>query len=719
MTKSVRWRMSRRGFFVITGSVAALTLGWLVGVPRGRRALADYTEGTAHALVYNTPKASPTTWFHVSPDNVITLFVQKIEMGQGILTALAQIAADELDISWERLRVEVIPPGRGLDDPIGTGNSESVVSHLLPLRNAAATLRAMILQAAAEQLGVAPATLTITDAVVSTADNRQRTFGEIVAAHQGSWDVPREAPPLKDARAFRYIGTAQARLDIPAKVAGAAVYASDVRLPNMLWGAVARPRIIGARITAVDQRDAAQLPGVKAVVVDGQFVGVAATSKSAAITALNAMQISWESPNPLVSDADITRLTTVQPGSGVIIQDEGTITTSADDVVMEFRTPMAAHAQLEPQAAVVDVRSDGVDAWVSTQALAGTQAAIAHTLGRATSDVTMHPVLLGGGFGRRLDQTLGNDAARLSQAAGQPVCVAWSRVDEFQNSYMRPPTHHVMRGRVDANGRIQTLVHHQASGDVALSALPGIAGTIMGWDIGAARGARLFYQAHIGKRTIAQRVQLPVATCYWRGLGLLADGFAIESFVDELARQRGLDPITLRLDNLPDTRFGERMRRVLRAVADAAHWGTPPVGRYHGVACSADAGTCVAQIAEVSVDAGHIVVHHVYAAVDAGMVINPTGVITQMEGGITMGVSSTLVEAVRIENGAIHAQNFDGYPLLRNSQAPDISVVIVGGEDEPGGMGEPPMGPIAAAIANAVCAATGIRLTELPLQIPR
>jgi isoquinoline 1-oxidoreductase beta subunit len=343
---------------------------------------------------------------------------------------------------------------------------------------------------------------------------------------------------------------------------------------------------------------------------------------------------------------------------------------------------------------------------------------IADAIGRKADEVTVHPVFLGGGFGRRLDASLGAEAARLSAAAKRPVMIQWSRAEEFRNGFVRPPTHHVMQGSVDSDGHISVLSHHQASGDVLLTIFPPIVGDILGWDIGAVRGAKLYYTAKGGKQTIAQRVKLPIATSFWRGLGLLADGFAIEGFIDELAKTVNADPLAFRLKNLPDTPFGNRMKGVLQAVADLAKWGTPlPAGRAYGIACSADAGTCVAQIAEVSVSDGTINVHHVYAAVDAGLVINPDGVKAQTEGGIMMGVSSTLIEEFVVVDGEAGAVNFDKYPLLRNSQAPDISVVIVGGGDEPGGMGEPPIGPVAGAIANAVFALTGQRLTSLPLRL--
>ena len=717
-----RWRITRRGLLIGLGGAGVLALGWAVGLPKMRLAISDAVEGTEKPFSRGAPKVSPTVWFTINPDNKITLNVQKIEMGQGILTALAQIAAEELDIAWERINVRMADTGSGVDDANGTGNSESVVSHYLPLRQAAATLVVMLKTAAASQLGVAAGSLTSTDATISSNDGRSLTFGEIVAAHTGEWVVPEDAPTLKPNSAFRYIGKSQPRVDLPGKVTGEVKYGHDMRLPNMLWGVVARPVKFGATIASVNPKNAATLPGVHTVVVEKDFVAVAAETKSQAQTALNTMDIVWTEPATPITQQAIESAVTVIPNQGVIIQHEGEPETLLADnsriITLAYRTPMAVHAHLEPQAAIVDVQPDKVDAWVSTQVPAGMASGIADAIGRKADEVTVHPVFLGGGFGRRLDASLGAEAARLSAAAKRPVMIQWNRAEEFRNGFVRPPTHHVMQGSVDSDGHISVLSHHQASGDVLLTIFPPLVGAILGWDIGAVRGAKLYYTAKGGKQTIAQRVKLPIATSFWRGLGLLADGFAIEGFIDALAKTVNADPLAFRLKNLPDTPFGNRMKGVLQAVADLAKWGTPlPAGRAYGIACSADAGTCVAQIAEVSVTGTTINVHHIYAAVDAGLVINPDGVKAQTEGGIMMGVSSTLIEEFVVVDGEAGAVNFDKYPLLRNSQAPDISVVIVGDGTEPGGMGEPPIGPVAGAIANAVFALTGQRLTSLPLRL--
>lgn len=715
-----RWRLSRRGLFIGTGVGVALLVGWRLGVPALRQTLASATDGTEKAFSRGAPSAEPTAWMRISPDNQVTLFVQKIEMGQGIHTALAQIAAEELDIDWAQITVVAADTGSAVDDPNGTGNSESVVSHYLPLRQAGATLRAMLVSVAAARWGVDANQLSVRAGVI-THEASSLTYGDIVAAQSGEWQIPDSVPALKDRADWGIIGKPATRLDLPAKVTGAAQYGHDIRVPGMLWGVIARPPQIGAVLTSADERQARQVDGVVAIINDPPFVGVVGTSKSTAMAGLSAMDIKWSTPDP-VEQATIDQLTTVVPGSGVDIQLEGnpdSAPTNAIALQREFRTPMAAHAHLEPQAAVVHVQADRVEAWVSTQVPVGLAQAIAEAVDRPIEQVTVHPVYLGGGFGRRLDPTLGIEAARLSLACGQAVAVQWSRADEFQHGFVRPPTHHQMQGSVSTDGIIQTLAHYQASGDVLLTIFPPIVGSMLGWDIGAMRGGMLYYTAAQGKRVQAQRVALPVATSFWRGLGLLANGFAIESFIDDLAHAANIDPLEFRLRNLPDTPFGIRMKGVLTAAATAAQWGTPrDDGRALGIACSADAGTCVAQVAEVSIVDSEIRVHHVYAAIDPGLVINPTGVQTQTEGGITMGLGSTLIEELTVAGGRFTASNFDRYPLLRNSQAPDITVVINSTGDEPGGMGEPPIGPIAGAVGNAVFALTGQRLTSLPLRLP-
>jgi len=461
------------------------------------------------------------------------------------------------------------------------------------------------------------------------------------------------------------------------------------------------------------------MPGVVKVVIEGDFAGVIATSRARAYRALEAMTLEW-SPGEEVGDADIARLTTVEDGKGVVVQQRGRARAGlrrGSLVQADYRTPLAAHAHLEPQAAMVDVRSERVIARVSTQSPDAVRDGLAKLLKRPKEAIELTASYLGGGFGRRLQVRAAFEAARLSRAAGRPVHVGWNRSEEFRHGAFRPPTHSLLRASLDGEGRIIAMEHQLASGDVAFSLLPNVVAVVMGADFGAWRGGVIPYD--IPHRLVrSQRVRLPVPTTWWRGLGLMANTFAIESFMDELAQRAGSDPLDFRLLHLQGDEQFKRLARVLSAVAEASGWKRPlPAGRARGLACCLDFGTVVAQVAEVSVAADGIRVHRVTAAVDPGLVINPDGAIAQIHGAVIMGLSSTLHERITVKDGLIEAANFDRYPLLGMREAPEIEVVLLESGEQPSGLGEPPIGPIAAAVANAVFALTGRRLRELPLDL--
>lgn len=710
-----RWRLSRRGFLIGLGATGtALLLGVKVGVPAGRLRLAEFLDQSSAP---GSISAAPTTWFAITPENQVRLFIPKIEMGQGIHTALGQIGAEELEIAWEQLQVVQASTAVPLIDTAGTGSSNSVTSLYTPLREAAATLREMLRVEASRQLGIPAAELTMHNGVISSGATAL-TYGEIVAAKEGEWEVPEEAPPLKPASAFKLIGQAKPRVDIAAKLTGEAVYGLDARLPGMLYGAVARPPTLTARLRRAAEGDAGSINGVVQVVAGKDFAGVAARSRREALLGVAAMDLEWEDGEPL-QQTDIDAIVTVGQGNGVVIQKEGAAPgelAGGEKIVAEYRTPLAAHAHLEPQSALVDVRADGVTAWVATQAPFLVRRDLAELLDVDEESVEVIPTYLGGGFGRRLSVKVAQEAARLSAAAGRPVHVSWTRREEFQSGYFRPPTHHVLSATL-RDGRINAIEHHMSSGDVAFTTLPGIAAVVLGADFGAWRGATIQYAIpHI--RTTAWRAKLPIPTGWWRGLGLLANTFAIESFIDELAAATGTDPLAFRLAHLPAGEFGDRYRRVLENAAAQAGWGKElPSGRALGLAVSADVRTIVAQIAEVSVEDGRIRVHKVDAVMDPGLVINPDGARAQAEGAIMMGLSSTLFEQLQIEDGRVSADNFDRYPLLTIADAPQVKVALLESGTEPFGVGEPPLGPVAAAVANAVFNLTGRRLRQLPLKL--
>lgn len=709
-----RWRLSRRGFLIGLGVAGAgLALGVTAGLPPLRLGIARRLEqgGGFRGL-----QAPPTAWFEITPDNLVRIFIPKVEMGQGVHTALAQIAAEELEADWEQVRVQQATSARGPYDTGGTSGSTSVAALYTPLRQAAATMREMLRAEAARQLGAAPAELTVARGAAQQAGGRSLTFGQIVAA-AGPWQVPQQAAPLKARADFHTIGRPVPRVDFPDKLTGQAVYGYDARLPGMLYGAVARPPALQARMLRAEAGEAARQPGVVAVVAEDGFAGVAAESRAQAYAALTAMRIEWE-PGRLWQQSEIEERISVGRGSGVVIQSQGDAPGQLAQPTLqaEYRSPMAAHAHLEAQAALVSVEPERVRVWASTQFPDMVRKEVARVAGRPVEQVEVTPTYLGGGFGRKSGLEPAAEAARLSRAAGRPVHIGWSRTEDMRYGYVRPPTHHVLRARLEG-GRIQAIEHAQASGEVAFGFLPGVMEALMGADFGAWRGAMVPYAApHI--QTVAWRDELPLRTGWWRGLGLLANTFALESFMDELAHAAGADPLQFRLAHLPEDPRGQRLRAVLLAATERAGWGqAPPAGRARGLACCTDAGTVVAQVAEVSAEGGRIRVHRVVAAVDPGLVVNPDGASAQTQGAVMMGLSSTLLEELTVRDGVIAPANFDRYPLLTMREAPEVEVALLESGDTPYGMGEPPIGPVAAAVANAVFALTGRRLRRLPLRL--
>ena len=712
--EKVKRKLSRREFlFAIGVAGGGLLLGTKVGLPFARLRIAElFDSGSAPGGM----DVEATAWFLITPNNAVKLFIPKAEMGQGVHTALAQIAAEELEIEWQQLQVVQAGTGQGLDDGFGTGASNSISTLYQPLREAAATMREMLKTEAARILDIEANTLTAQNGQFISSSNKSITYGEI-AEQTPNWEIPETTPPLKSKSDFRFIGESAPRVDLREKILGKATFGYDRRLPDMLYGAVARPPKIGSKLKSAQPGEAASREGVVKIVIEDDFAGVVAETRELAYGAANALSLEWETPK-IWQQADIDALVTVGQGKGVQIQKEGDPEQSlaeAPVIEAEYRTPMAFHAHLEPQSATVDVKPDRVDVWAATQFPVRLREFVAKAINRKEEEVFVTPTFLGGGFGRKIGTEAAVEAARFSAAVGRPVHIGWTRPEDFHNGFLRPPTHHTFRGALDGK-KIAALDHQQASGAVAFPFLPGAFKAILGADFGAWRGARINY--HIpNKGTTAWLPELPLATGWWRGLGLLANTFALESFIDEMAFAAGVDPLEFRLSHLSADEIGKRRRDVLETAAEKAGWGSPlPAGHALGIGTSTDVNTIVAQVAEISVISDEIRVHKVTSVVDPGLVISPDGASAQIQGSIIMGLSSTLVEQVYVEDGRLAADNFNRYPLLSMAQAPEIDVILLESGDQPFGMGEPPIGPIAAAVANAVFSLTGQRLRSLPLK---
>jgi isoquinoline 1-oxidoreductase beta subunit len=710
--------VTRRGLLIGAGVIGGgLLLGWRFGVPEAQLKIAEALDGASAGFA--PVPTDPNAWFEVTPDNRVRLFITKVEMGQGIKTSLAQIAAEELGVAPNMLDVQQASTNQGFSDSTGTAGSSSVSSLYKPLREAAANLREMLRAEAAKALGVPAASLTVDGmAFVASNDSSMRVdFGQLVS-NQKTWQAPKDAPALKTAANFNVIGQPVQRIDVPDKVTGKAIYGYDVRVPGMLYGAVLRPPTIAAKLKSVTAGSAESIEGVKKVVIDvaNGFAGVVATSRMAAQRGVAALQAEWDT-GKLWQQDEIDALVTA--GGGTTIQRVGNAPAQlgSPTVTGEYRSPFAIQTPLEAQAAMADVKADSAKIYSSTQSQFSVRRYVAQAVGLKEEQVEVQTTNLGGGFGRKSGWEAAVEAARLSKAAGVPVHVAWSRQEELQNGYFRPPTDHKLSAKID-NGRITAWQHDQASGDVLFAFFPAIVKTAVGADFGATRAATIKYDVP-NRLTVAKRVDLPVKTGPWRGLGLLANAFAVESFMDELARAANADPLQFRLDHMPKDDWGRRMEAVLRAAADKGEWGKPaPEGRARGIACTSDVDTVVAQVAEISLDrtTGKINVHRIALAMDCGLAVNPDGIGAQAEGSVMWGVGSALIEEMQIKDGQVTPRNFDTYPLLTIADAPAVDVVLVDTlkDGEPRGVGEPPMGPTAAAIGNAFFALTGKRLRQMP-----
>jgi isoquinoline 1-oxidoreductase beta subunit len=714
-------KLSRRAFLVRggLGTVGVLAIGTYLFRNPIRREIAGMVN-TADAP-YQGNTETPIIWFEITKDNNVVLHSPKVEMGQGTFTGLAQIAADELGVAMEQMQVVHADSASGNIDAFATGGSTSISSLWMPLRELAATMRVMIVEEAAKKMQVDVSTVSIDKGMITAAD---KTMSYVQAVKGVSeWQIP-ETPTLKPVSDYKFVGKPLARVDLEDKVFGSPIFGMDATMPDMLYGAVVRPSRIGSVYLGADTSKAEAMPGVVKIVKQDDFVGVVANSLIEAENAKTAIQAEWES-NQTLQTSDIKAMVTVGKGKPFVIQKEGNAKAVLEEgeniIVADYWSPIGAHAQLEPNGALAFVTEDSATIMMSTQVVNFTRKEIADRLGFEVEQVNIVPTFLGGGFGRRLHTPNGMQAAVLSKAVGRPVKCFFTRKEEFQNDTFRPPTHHIMKAKLLPDGLVEALEHNVSSGDVAFGSpiVPSIAEPVLGADLGAWRGGMIQYGAIPNYRAISWRVKLPFATSWWRSLGLLANTFAIESFMDELAIKAGRNPAEFRLAQIQNDERGDRLKSVIEAVVENAGYTDDVIdGKAMGLAVSTDTNTPCAQVVEVSILENEIKVHKVTCAMDPGLVVNPDQVRAQCEGAIIMGMSAALFEKMEVEDGALTPTIYGPYEMALMKHAPkEIEVVLLQGTDTPGAVGEPPLGPIGAAIANAVFRLTGQRLREMPLKL--
>lgn len=687
----------------------------------------------------------PNAMLQITPQNDIVFYLGFVEMGQGTMTGLTTLIAEELNTAPHLIKVKTAPAHKAFKNPFYgvqiTGGSTSIRSSYNSLRTAAAQAREMLRTAAAQQLHANPALLELRDAHVIYNDTRY-PFGQFAdAANQLS--LP--DAPLKPDAEFRFIGKHNARLDSQMKVRGTGVYGIDVKLPELYIAALKRCPVNGGTLKSWQANGADQMPRVKAVVAIPGGVAVLAASFWHAQKALEKVSVEWELPElARFSSADIQaeQARLAQEKSGSAHRSDGdaddAIENAATQHAVTYTAPYLAHATMEPMNCTVQLTDDRCDVWVPSQATDVSAAMAEDITGLSRNKIHIHTTLIGGGFGRRLNVDYVKEACQIAKASGLPVKLVFSREDDIQHDFFRPAVHTDMRAGLDAHQRITgwqqknvcPAIMQYTAKEMAPAILPAwlpdglvrfnanlgakLYGSLLA-DPPSSEGAIEYgYDVdNVDVRVINTDPGLRVG--FWRSVGHSFNAFMIESFMDELAHKAGADPVAFRLAHLA---HNPRMANVLKLAAEKGGWGKPSApGLHQGIAVHPSFGSYVAQLVEISLNGKDVKLHRVVVAVDCGKVVNPDIVVMQMEGGVIFGLTAALKSEITLQNGVVQQSNFGDYPLLRINEAPAIEVHLVSSNEEPGGVGEPGVPPAAPALANALFAATGRRLRDLPLRL--
>ncbi len=699
--------LSRREF-LRTGALAGTGLVIAFHVP----ALAEAAQASAGKAAF-----APNAWLRVAPDGAVTVIIARSEMGQGSSTGLAMLVAEELHADWRRVRIETAVPAPQYGN-MSTGGSRSIVSMFEPLRKAGAQARLMLVAAAASQWKVAKDACRAENGEVLGPGGKRLSFGALANA-AGKLPVP-ENPPLEDRKDWHLIGTSPARLDGPVKVDGRAVFGLDVKVPGMLYAAIARSPVFGGKLGSFDGAKAQLVPGVRRVAaLPGQGVAVFADSTWAALKGREALTVQWDlGALGALQSADISKkFAELARQTGPVARKEGAgaaaVDAAARKLEVVYEAPYLAHATMEPMNCTAWVKKDSAVVWVGSQNASGVQETTAKLLGLPPAAVTVHLELLGGGFGRRSREDFVTEAVEASRLAGAPVKVVWTREDDIQHDVYRPATYHLLRAGFDAGGA-PVAWHHRMVGPGIIAQFEPRVLERNGVDPSSTDVAENLPYAfpNLQVESILHDPGIPV--WWWRSVSASQNAYVVESFLDEVAAAAKRDPFELRRELL---RAKPRNLAVLEAAARRAGWGAPlPAGRGRGIAAVECFGSFVAQVAEVEVAAGGAVrVKRVVCAVDCGTAVDPDQIVAQMESGIVVGLSAALHGQITIDQGRVAQANFGDYPLVTMAECPVIEVELVPNGGEPGGIGEPGLPAAAPAVVNAVFAATGKPVRKLPL----
>ena len=723
-------QLTRRGFLKATGIVGGgLLIGYVV------------TSGTqTPAVMPGAGAIAPNAFIQLTADNRVIFYSPRDEMGQGIYMGLATLIAEELDIPLKDIQVEFASVHEDYKHPEygvqGTGGSSSMRVHYLPLRQAAADTRALLLAAAAIDLGVSRDSLTTEDGYI-LSNGAGLPYSDFIGTAQ-TLELPTETA-LKPKADFKYIGSDIARNDALAKSTGTATYGVDVDLPDLYYAIVSRSPVAGGRVKSVNDSVARSMAGVTDIVQIDSGVAVVAESFWKAKKAAATLDISWDLPElAKFSSAQIKAdyQDALNSGAGdteISGSIEDGMLSATHQIGREFWTPYLAHTPMEPVNAVVRITGDQAELWAGTQSPGVARGLVARHADVQVDKVTVNSLFSGGGFGRRAQLSHVAEATQVAVATNKTIKLVWTRENDVQNGWFRQASVMQINAGIDERGLVTAWDAARAGGDLAphtmASILPGALPSVPkgindllvdatesifdGWviDGGGVEGLVDDYDfPNKQLRHASVNHGLPLAA--WRSVGHSFTAFAKETVMDELAEQAGLDAFEFRRRNLQGN---PRLLGALQAVQKGLENWDIPEGHHIGVSAHGSFHSYVAQAAEVSVENNQIRVHRVLCAIDCGQVVNPDIVRGQMEGSIMYGLTAALYGDIEIENGAVKESNFHDYKMLRISEAPEVEVLIVESEEAPSGVGEPGLPPVAPAVANAVYRATGVRLSSMPL----
>jgi isoquinoline 1-oxidoreductase beta subunit len=673
------------------------------------------------AVAQGKTTAQPNAWIKIDSDNQITILCARSEMGQGVFTGMPMLVAEELNVDFSKIRVEMAPVSKayinrmlGLANLQITGGSSSTRDGWETLRTAGATARMMLVSAAAQTWGVPESSCKAQNGVITHTSGKRLTYGE-VAAKAAQLEPPKQVA-LKSPEQFNIVGKPIKRLDTPAKVTGKAQFGIDVKLPGMLHAAIAMCPVLGGKVKSFNADKAKAMPGVRHVVQVSDGVAVVADSFWQAKKAREVLEVTWdEGKNAAMStDSVHKKLIDAASKNGVSVRKAGTSEASAGAVkTLEavYDMPFLAHAAMEPANFTADVRADGADVYGGTQSQTVVQNVVAGICGLKPEQVKVHTTFLGGGFGRRFEMDYVRQATEISKAVKAPVKLVWTREDDMQHDFYRPIARNTLRADLGKDGKMLAWRYKIVSPSILLRSGP--ARVKNGIDPLMVEGAINWpYEvSNLDVDLVITDVGVDVGP--WRSVSNSLNVFCAEGFIDEAALAAKADPIAFRMAHLDKE---PRLKEALKVAAKKAGWGRAKAGRYLGVAAMEGYETRMAMVSEISLTPEREVrVEKITVAVDCGHMVNPSIVRAQIESSIIYGLTATYNGEITMKDGRVEQSNFHDYPAMRINEVPQIEIHLIPSTAEPGGIGEPATALVAPSVVNAVFAATGKRLRALPL----